>query len=207
MVGPSRRSPRLRRPPPGRPRPGCRRCSAGNGHRSSHPRPNSGTSNVIVLLPATTGTRSAICSSGPPHEPSPLKSIQASSLAEPPCTLTVSRRPDLADPDRAERHAVFIVGAARGVVPVGTRRVHAVGFHIAVRPERWTGDEVFGPVLGQQRRIGKRRVAEVRSHILVPGDLVVRVGRGEDVDVAVAVHVRRIYAEGPVRGGADGVGA
>ncbi len=37
-------------------------------------------------------------------------------------------------------------------------------------------------------------------------DLVVKAGRGEDVEIAIAVHVRRKHAGGPVRGGTDRVG-
>ena len=60
-----------------------------------------------------------------------------------------------------------------------------------------------------RRRIGgggdgvRREV--LAAVVLVPGDLVVVERRGEDVDVAVAVHVGRKHALAPVGGGADRV--
>ena len=78
----------------------------------------------------------------------------------------------------------------------GLRRV--VGQHAGGRIDHER--HVFIDAVG----IGARSTKRVL--VLVPGDLVVIAGRGEDVEVAVAVHVRRKHAVGPVRGGGDGVG-
>ena len=64
-------------------------------------------------------------------------------------------------------------------------------------------DRLLGSVF-IDRQIGDR-VQRGRGVVLVPRDLVVIVGRGDDVDIAVTVHVRSENAKGSVRSGSDDI--